>query len=684
MSALADCPLDERDALIERLGRGDPSFRAELESLLHHLDADPDFLERPPPGSMAMLLDDDEGDDPLVGEVVGAWVIRSRIDRGGMGAVYLGERRGGDFSQYAAIKVIALGMNSEAIIARFHAERRILAALDHPNIASILDGGVTEDGRPWFAMRYLEGALPVDRYAEVHGLPLKERLRLMLPICESVQFAHQNLIIHRDIKPANILVTPQGVPVLLDFGIAKLLGADNELTGATRLFTPEFASPEQRSGDNVTTATDVYQLGMLLFQLLCGQRPPTDDQGTVSARRPSRPSEWVVSEQARPGMGSADGLRRLLRGDLDTICQQALHPEPQRRYRSAEALADDLSRFLDGLPVRARPDTLTYRVGKLLLRNRWSASLAAALFVVAIGFGVFASLAASRIAEQSRAVNIERNRAQATADFLTDLFIQADPTRSERDFTAAEMLERGLDQLGKNDSLEDSERAAVLTAIGSVLQVRGDHERARSALAEAVELERRRGADSESYLGSLLELAKAEHRLENYIESERLARAALVVADDHSGVTADDRASVLNQLAVAVSDQGRFGEAAEILEQVIAVRETLPGAATDQDLAANYNNLGLSYTEMGRLDLAEQAYDASLKIVEQRFGQQHPYGAFLRHSRAGLHKRRGDLDSARSDLIDALDIAVKTLGEEHPFVFQARDELEAIDSRRVP
>jgi len=676
--ALASCRTEDRQGLLERLGAGDPAFAAELDSLIWQFDSDPDFLESPLPATLAVGSDGALGDDPLIGEVLGAWVISSRIDRGGMGAVYLGERRGDDFSQYAAIKVIALGMNTEAIIARFHAERRILAALDHPNIASIMDGGITADDRPWFAMRYLEGACAVDDYCDANKLSVNERLRLMIPICESVQFAHQNLVIHRDIKPANILVTPQGVPILLDFGIAKLLHTDSQMTDTASMFTPDFASPEQLSGGMVTTATDVYQLGRLLFQLLSGQRPTFEAHAEPSDLSPPKPSDCIVPEHAHLRGENADSLRRKLSGDLDVICRQALHPEPQRRYRSAEALADDLTRLLHGQPVRARPDTLAYRAGKFLLRNRWSTSFAAALFVVAIGFGVFATLTASRIAEQSRAVSLQRDRAQATTDFLADLFNLADPTRAERDYTAAEMLDRGLERLRENDSLSDTERNAVLTAVGSVLQVRGEHDRARDILAEAVEISRRSGSNRESHAGSLLELAKAEYRLENYAGSERLARDALDVLDGLANATPDLRASALNQIAVALSDQDRLEESALMLERVVAVRRSLPGAETDQDLAANWNNLGLVYADLGRLEQAETAYDASLQIVEKAFGTQHPYAAFLLHARAELRELQGESVLARADLQAALRIATNTLGEDHPFVSQARKSLEQI------
>lgn len=684
LSAAVECSPEDRPALIERICKGDAELRAELESLLRQFDSDPEFLEQSFSGLTEEHLDGAMDDDPIIGETVGAWTIRSRIDRGGMGAVYLGERTDDGFEQFAAIKVIARGMDSETIIARFHTERRILAALEHPNIASILDGGVTADSRPWFAMRYLEAASPLDEYCDAHKLSINERLSLMLPICAAVQFAHQNLIIHRDIKPANLLVTSQGVPVLLDFGIAKLLVGNDDLTGTAQPSTPVCASPEQRAGGAVTTASDVYQLGALLYQLLCGQRPANDPVGEASSGTVRRPSDRINANHARLSGESTDGLRRKLRGDLDTICLQALHPEPQRRYRSADALADDLKRVLQQLPVQARPDTLAYRTGKFLLRNRWSASFAAALFVVAIGFGAFASLTAARMAEQSRIVGLERDRAQATADFLAELFSMADPTRVERDYSATEMLDRGLERVRGNDSLNDSERNAVLTAIGGVLQVRGDHERARDTLVEAVEIARHRGLDRETHARSLLELAKAEYRLDNYAMSERFAREALDLMDELAGITPDLRAGALNQIAVALSDQNQLDKAAEMLEQVVRTRRSLPDAETNQDLAANLNNLGLIYAELGRFEQARDAYDASLKIIEQRYGSHHPYGAFLRHARAELHELSGEIELARIDLKDALRIATSTLGEEHPFVHQAREDLETIDSGIEP
>ncbi|GHC01841.1 serine/threonine-protein kinase [Thermomonas carbonis] len=674
LGAAVDCPVDQRPALIDRLCAGDQGFRSELESLVREWDADPGFLERPPDiGAPTFELPEDA--DPLLGCGVGAWTIVRRIGSGGMGSVYLAERSDGGFAQQAAIKIIARGLESADLVARFTTERRILAALDHPNIATLLDGGVTADGRPWFAMPYLEGAQPLDAWCDDRRLPLAGRIDLLRQVCGAAQFAHQNLVVHRDIKPANILVTPQGTPMLMDFGIAKLLDRPGQDQTATQIYTPQYASPEQRSGAPVTTASDIYQLGILCYRLFCGELP-FDGNGQAADANAAKPSERVTAAAAELRGETEHGLRRRLRGDLDTICLHALRFDPQRRYRSAEGLSDDLKLHLRGLPVDARPDTFLYRAGKFLNRNRWSASLTVLLIAVALGFGVFASQTASRIALQSDALRTERDRAEITAQFLTRLFEQADPTRAQRDITAGEMLQRGLELLQDSDTLRDGERAAVLTAVGGAYQARGEWDRARSVLADAVETGRRAGLSGKPRSNSLLELSKVEYRLENYAASERLARQALAALDGALDVEPNDRTSALNQIALALSDQDRLDEAAVLLEQVVALRRSQPGADTDQNLSASLNNLGMTYMELNRLDRAEAAFVDSLAIIERRFGPQHPYGAFVRGGRASLHEQRGDLELARKDLQDAERIATSTLDEGHPFIAEVRQRLE--------
>jgi serine/threonine protein kinase/tetratricopeptide (TPR) repeat protein len=402
--ALALAP-GERLALLERECAVDASLRAEVERLLAAHDRAGGFIDRP---AAAGLGEGDPGDTAwLPGGRVGAYRLVRALGRGGMGAVYLAERDEGGFTQLVAIKLIKRGMDTDRVLARFRAERQILASLDHPNIARLLDGGSTGDGLPYFAMEYIEGQ-PIDAFADSRGLGVDDRLRLFLPVCEAVAYAHAQGVVHRDIKPLNTLVTTAGVPKLLDFGIAKVLHDDPDEQTSTvtglRLLTPDYASPEQIEGLHASVASDVYSLGVILYELLTGRSPyrvpsrtPQEIAAAVRTTEPDRPSTAV----SRPGdhsghlrdrgdrghTGPASGataarqLSRRLRGDLDTIVLTALRKEPARRYASVAALADDIRRHLDGRPVLARPDRPAYRAGKFVRRHRTTV-LATGLAVV--------------------------------------------------------------------------------------------------------------------------------------------------------------------------------------------------------------------------------------------------------------------------------------------------------------
>jgi len=416
---------DARRQLLARDAADDPGLAGEVERLLAANDRAGAFIQTPAVELAGAL---EPADEPVpAGRRIGPYRVVREVGRGGMGAVYLAERADEAFTQQVAIKLIKRGMDTAQVLARFRAERQILASLEHPHIARLLDGGTTDDGLPYFAMEYIEGQ-PIDAYADARRLSVAERLRLFLQVCGAVSYAHQHLIVHRDIKPVNILVTADGAPKLLDFGIAKMLqtGEDGTATAAgVRMLTPEYASPEQVEGQHATTVSDVYSLGVVLYELLTGRSPyrtrsrsPVEIAEAVCTTEPLRPSAAVGEAEApltgrrrsgladdraaATGLGSPDRLRRRLRGDLDTIVLTALRKEPGRRYQSVEQLSGDIRRHLDGLPVRARPDTFRYRAGKFVRRNRGMVAAGTLVGVTLLG-GTIATAWQAREARAAQA-----------------------------------------------------------------------------------------------------------------------------------------------------------------------------------------------------------------------------------------------------------------------------------------
>jgi serine/threonine protein kinase/tetratricopeptide (TPR) repeat protein len=397
----ADLNSGERTAFLDQVCAGDPELRKQVESLLHARDEAGDFIEAP-----AL--------DPFAGGRVGAYRLIRKLGQGGMGTVYLAARADGQFEHRVAVKIVKRGMDTDFILDRFRNERQILASLDHPNIGRLLDGGATEDGLPYFVMELIEGE-PIDDYCDGLRLSTPARLKLFCIVCGAVHYAHRNRVVHRDIKPGNILISAEGTPKLLDFGIAKILdSSDSSDATATslRVMTPAYSSPEQIRGETITPASDIYSLGVLLYELLTGQRPyqlkgraPHEVAQVICEEPPSRPSIAVSrTTQITTGDGTTvtitpesvsrtrdcepASLRRTLAGDLDSIVLQALRKEPEERYASAEDLSEDVRRYLEGLPVRARKDSAVYRFGKFV-RRRVGAAVAVSVCVVSLGVGAY-------------------------------------------------------------------------------------------------------------------------------------------------------------------------------------------------------------------------------------------------------------------------------------------------------
>lgn len=396
--ATLDRPVEERETFLASACGDDRELADEVRSLLRSHDDAPDFLDISAAEVVGRM---EEQDRP--GRAVGPWRLIGLLGRGGMGSVHLAERSDGVYRRRAAVKLLNRGMDTDAIVRRFHQERQILADLDHPNIARLIDGGATDDGQSYFVMEHVEG-IRIDHFCREGRLSVERRLELFVAVCDAVEYAHRHLIVHRDLKPGNILVTPGGVPKLLDFGIAKMLATDGvpEATDPAwgQALTPEYASPEQLRGEAITVATDVYSLGVLLFSLLTDRRPYP-----VEGLRPDEIARRTCEEEPpRPSSVAPDARRRArLRGDLDTIVAAALRKEPERRYPSVARLAEDVQRHLEQRPVRERPDTLRYRTGKFVRRHRLSVA-AGALLAVTLVAGVAATAWQARVARAERAL----------------------------------------------------------------------------------------------------------------------------------------------------------------------------------------------------------------------------------------------------------------------------------------
>ncbi len=459
---------DEQAAFLSAACAGDAALRAEVESLLSYRERARDFIESPALAFAAELLADGQDGGEKDGDeeagagarLIGPYRLVREVGRGGMGVVYMAERDDGEFRQRVAVKIIRQTLAGVETRRHFKRERQILASLNHPNIARLLDGGVSADGEPFLAMEYVEG-VRIDHYADKRRLPAEARLELFRRVCAAVQYAHQNLVIHRDLKPSNILVTAEGVPKLLDFGIAKLLdpgGADAGAHTLTELgvMTPEYASPEQVRGESVTTASDVYSLGVVLYELLAGHGPyrvrsrqPDEIARAIREQEPERPSAAFRGgrdgRQSDGGTGRRTNLRRTsprppvppsrLKGDLDNIVLMAMRKEPARRYASVAQLSEDIRRHLDGLPVIARKDTFKYRGAKFIKRHKAGAAAAALLVLTLVGGIVGVAWQARAAKEQARVAAQERDRARTEAAkaarinaFLQSVFASADPS----------------------------------------------------------------------------------------------------------------------------------------------------------------------------------------------------------------------------------------------------------------
>ncbi|MEM6793249.1 MAG: serine/threonine-protein kinase [Acidobacteriota bacterium] len=740
--AALEAPEEKRAEVIARSSAGDADLEGEVKALLKAHGQATTFIDRP------AFRVEDPADGGSIPEAIGPYRPVKVLGRGGMGVVYLAERADEVFDKRIALKVVNRDLATPELALRFRAERQILADLEHPGIARLLDGGTTDDGRPYLVMEYVDGQ-PVDRFIAERSLPLEARLELFVRVCRAVQTAHQNLIVHRDLKPGNILVTPEGQPKLLDFGIAKLLTAERRASGeegeplagggaapqaapgltapGARLMTPAYASPEQARGAPVTTASDIYSLGVVLFEILTGTRPetirgPEDGPATVTVSPPSQRLDARAEAEGDPALRR---LGRAVRGDLDHIVLAALREDPETRYRSAEALAADIDRFLLGLPIAVRPSTFRYRAGRFLSRHRWP------IAAVVLIFAALLSLTVSNIL-QSRQTASQRDRAEAVSIFMVRLFQNADPRHARgAEITVRELLDEAARELEQNQEPpevlaalwgtlgeaylglglyqeargyltralehrrelfgeEHVEVAAAIAALGRLSMAEEDF----AGAAELIEhgLEQRRALLGERHVDtahSLFNLATLHHRQDNLEASERLFRQAIETLEE-TPEASEMLALAYSGLSALERDRSRYKEAEQLQRRALEVMESLRGSGLDPEVERMRTGLGTLLRRRGHDDEAEAVYRQALAVQRTLYPEGHPDLAVTLSHLSSVAIRQGRYEEADALLEEAVQIRIERLGEDHPLVANAlnnranlaadRDQLEEAEA----
>ena len=654
---LIESPAEERALMLETISQRWPEQREELVSLLEAHEAAGAFLEEPLSGGAGVL--DLLEPEPAEGRRVGPYRVVRELGRGGMGVVYLAERADGVFEQVVALKVVPGALASSSAVERFVRERQILARLEHPHIARLLDGGVTADGLPYFAMELVEG-VPVTEHCRDSELSVDDRLALFVDVCDAVSYAHSQLTVHRDLKPSNVLVTAGGGVKLLDFGIAKLLDDSDESQTVTRevAATPQYAAPEQLRGEPVSTATDIWALGVLLYELLTDRRPFEVAGRDLEAQRrlvceidPEPPSAALRRADA-----DAATVRRLA-GDLDTVTLGALRKEPERRYPSVEALAEDVRRHLEGLPVRVRPSTVRYRAGKFVGRHRVGVTAAV---LVATSLLAGAAVALWQARERGR----EAVKAERVSSFLVQLFEGADPYREGGEpISFEELLDVGVGQLDTELADEPEVRAEMLQVIGKVYENLQRPLKAAPLLEQAVALRRTTLGPSHLDLAeSLLDLGRARHDLGEFDAAERLYEEALSIRRLRLGTRSLEVAEVLSELSDLAYERADFERVERADREVLAIRREVLGS-DHPEVATALNNLATVSGRLGRLEEAESLHRQALALRRARFGREHPDVAESWHNLAVVLERKGRLREAGEAVREALSIRAAVFGE---------------------
>lgn len=714
-----------RAEFLDALRADEPQLAADVEALLTS-DAQDDALISDAIGASVTSLKE-SSIDPWIGQQLGRYRITKRIAVGGMGAVFLAERADQQFKQQVAIKIMGSQLLAPDAVARFKAERQILASLNHPFIAKLHDGGTTDEGLPFLVMEYIDG-LPVNEYCDDKSLSVRQRLGLFEKICEAVDHAHRNLVVHRDIKPSNILVATDGAPKLLDFGIAKLVKPDSQghTVALTRVggraLTLEYASPEQVRAERITTATDVYSLGVLLYQLLTGYSPyettsenAQDLEREICETDPKKPSHRITEQISIGASSTSEELGRQrsttvarlskgLMGDLDNIVLMALRKEPDRRYASPRAMMEDINRYLNHRPVTARPNSLVYSASKYLRRNRLPLAVAGVFLATIVGLSLYYT---GKLADERDVARLEARRAEEVSGFLTQLFEAASPVRNFGEaMNARELLDLGaarvVDELDAQPELQGALMATIAESYVNMRENKAARDYLESAITEFEDklgLENRMVLRLRFFLGSAMTyigdtanakpihqrnyeiwsqiegpvsfgaalnlrlLGAIDHRIGDYSSAESNFTNAITIFREIGERAERDLSLTLMAYGAFLRRIGRESEEEALLLEALAL-ETERVGVKHSDYASIINNLGGHYLTRGQLVRAAEYWSEHLELQRKLNGDSGvPYANALMNM-ATLVMRQGDLDESLRMTDEALLIYGRGYGED--------------------
>lgn len=670
VDAILDLPAEQHYAYIEQTCGHDQRLKSEVTQLIESIFDSEGWLKDLKDHKYEFYNDFSEDlkslgiNQDFIGRQVGSYTIEEKIGQGGMGLIYLAQRTDDNFDHQVAIKIIRDSQATEKNIQRFQREQRILAGLNHPGIAQLYDGGVTDDGAPYIIMEYVRG-IPIIEYCRTHNCSIEERIDLFKQVLEAVRYAHENLVIHRDLKPDNILVDESGKVKILDFGISKLLHDENDLsltqTGA-RILTPKYAAPEQIKQTNITTATDLYSLGLIFYEILSNKPPfDLDDCTTYQA-------EQIILNQdpAKPSTKVSDPkVKKNLQGDLNAITLKAIRKEPRERYRVANEFLDDLNNYLKELPVSARTNSFQYRTSKFFGRHKHGIAATTAFIALIVTFAGFYTI---QIAEERNQARVEAQKAREVSNFLTDMYRASNPMyETDKTVSATDLLQRGEKRINQLDA-QPAIQAQLLGVMGRAYENLAQFDKARSLFNRSLAIRKQLHPPNHPDIAEGLSyLAVFNRKIGNFSTAESLHSKALTIRKSSLGESHIKTSQSLNDLAVVLGSQGKYEASESYLNKALRIKEKVHGK-NHHEVARVLSNIASNKRYLGHYEEADKLFQEAIDIWKSVHEINHPDVAEGIHDLALIKDLRGKFDEADSLYRQSLKIYRNIYEEPHPTI----------------